>query len=256
MALPTAHMDSREVWSLKGSFAASLATHLTLLTMMVVLSLSAHPRRFMFSPVTTVNMVAALDTFAADRAKIGKKFQTTGKKAPAAIRKPAPDEIPQPVATSALKPENSVKPPPAKAEEKTANQETAQKDSGQESRALSAATTGAALAGLPSSSGLSLDAANFPFGYYLILLHRRISENWDPGSLGMEKADEKVTVFFRVLKNGTLRDVQVEEAATSNAVNQAALKAVTGGAPFPPLPGDFTDDSLGVHFLFELPSTM
>ncbi|MBI3015740.1 MAG: TonB family protein [Candidatus Tectomicrobia bacterium] len=266
MALPIAHLDSREVWSLKGSFVASLATHLTLLTGVAVLSLSAHPRRLIFSPVTTVNLVAALDIFAADRARLGKKFQTAGKKSPTAPSKstpeaekskPDPAELPQPVAAaSAVKPAEIVKPALPKPEEKAANQETTQKDSGQESRALPPGTTGAALAGLPTSSGLSLDAANFPFGYYLVLLHRRISENWDPGPLGKEMAGEKVTVFFRILKNGALKDVQIEEPASSAALNRTAMRAVTAGTPFPPLPEDFTDDSLGVHFLFELPSTM
>jgi len=61
-----------------------------------------------------------------------------------------------------------------------------------------------------------------------------------------------VGVRFRIRRDGSVQDVAVELPSPMPALDASALRAVYSAAPFPPLPAQFTADSLGVSIRFTL----
>jgi TonB family protein len=100
---------------------------------------------------------------------------------------------------------------------------------------------------------LSVDAARFPFTYYLRALKRKIDANWDPVVYGIPAGETRtVVVAFRILRDGTVQQPVIERSSGVSFFDQAALRAVVRSAPLPPLPEDFQDEyleiGLGFHF--------
>jgi len=101
----------------------------------------------------------------------------------------------------------------------------------------------------PATGDVALDAENFPFAYYIAAMKRKIAAYWRvPGASGTTSL--YCRVYFRVKKNGGIDSPNVEESSGSFLFDQAALRAVVEASPLPPLPREFTDDYLGVHFSF------
>ena len=100
-------------------------------------------------------------------------------------------------------------------------------------------------------ASLSVDAASFPFTYYLRAVERKISANWDPVVHGLPEGDKKtVVIAFRILRDGSVQKPIVEKSSGMSYLDQSALRAVVRSTPMPPLPETFPDDSLGIHFGF------
>jgi len=89
----------------------------------------------------------------------------------------------------------------------------------------------------------------FPFGFYLDALQQKVERNWDPPKLWMKNLP-KVVIFFKVDRSGSVSDVNVETGSGIDLFDQKAVLAVKRSAPFPPLPGGFKGDRLGVHYIF------
>lgn len=94
--------------------------------------------------------------------------------------------------------------------------------------------------------------SSFPFSYYLQIIQDRVSVNWftsliDPGVVGQFQC----VVFFRILRDGRIVDLQIEASSGLKSLDLSALRAVQNATPFPPLPREFEGDSLGVHLIFE-----
>lgn len=129
----------------------------------------------------------------------------------------------------------------AKEEAKAREQEgtsTAEKSQGM--------TTGS---GTSDGAGISVDAAQFPFGYFLSAIEHRVSDHWynpssQPGS-GLT-----CVVYFRLMRDGTVQDVRGETSSGNEYFDRSALRAVKSASPFPPLPRGFQDEFLGIHFTF------
>lgn len=98
---------------------------------------------------------------------------------------------------------------------------------------------------------LSLDAAHFPFTYYLRQVTGRIEENWvrPHQNLG------RVVVYFRIKRDGTIVDPRVHESSRNQAVDMLASGAIKRSEPFPPLPVEFGGDYLGIYLCFGLGGT-
>jgi len=106
--------------------------------------------------------------------------------------------------------------------------------------------------GRPGLSGdVAVDAGNFEFSYYLLLIRNRIAASWTPPSGLAGGQPVRAVVFFRILRDGTLRDVRLESASVAEFFDRSALRAVAISDPMPPLPEGFTGATLGVHFGFE-----
>lgn len=101
----------------------------------------------------------------------------------------------------------------------------------------------------PATGDLALDVEDFPFAYYIAAMKRKIAAYWRvPGASGTTSL--YCRVYFRVGKSGAIESPSVEESSGSFLFDQAALRAVVQSSPLPPLPREFTDNYLGVHFSF------
>lgn len=106
--------------------------------------------------------------------------------------------------------------------------------------------------GTGSGFGSGGFGSTFPYSYYIDTLRTKISSSWysslvSPGLRGKFVA----VVYFKILRDGTIRDVGLEQKSGIDALDLSALRAVDNAAPFPPLPNDFPYRYLGVHFEFE-----
>jgi len=103
--------------------------------------------------------------------------------------------------------------------------------------------------GAGDGTGIAVDAANFPFGYFLAAIERRVSENWfsavSEGGTGLA-----CVVYFRLMRDGSVSDARVETSSGNAYFDRSAVRAVKSASPFPPLPRAFTDAFLGIHFTF------
>ncbi len=98
---------------------------------------------------------------------------------------------------------------------------------------------------------LSLDAASFPFTYYLRAVEQKISGSWDPVVHGIPAGETReVVIAFRILRDGSIEKPVVEKSSGLSFFDQSALRAIISAAPLPPLPEAFPDNSLGIHFGF------
>ena len=102
------------------------------------------------------------------------------------------------------------------------------------------------------SGDASVDASNFEFSYYLVLVRNRIAANWSPPS-GMASSGTPVrsVVYFRIERDGSLASVRMESPSAAEFFDRSSLRAVQLSDPMPPLPDGFKGGSLGVHFGFE-----
>jgi len=107
--------------------------------------------------------------------------------------------------------------------------------------------------GAPGMKGqISVDAANFEFTYYLLLVRNRIAENWSPpAGLVTRGQPVRAVVYFRITRHGAILLPQLEDQSGVEFFDRSALRAVRVSDPMPPLPVGFDGSELGVHFGFE-----
>jgi TonB family protein len=118
-------------------------------------------------------------------------------------------------------------------------------------------TIGGGAPGFGEGSGLGgfgdqIGMGNFPYQYYLQNIQDRISTSWfqslvDPGASGTYR----VTVYFRIFRNGTISAIETKEPSGLKALDLSAVRAVTTAAPFAPLPADYDEAYLGIILIFE-----
>lgn len=99
---------------------------------------------------------------------------------------------------------------------------------------------------------ISVEARDFEFTYYLVLLRNTIAANWAPPA-GLATGGRRVrtVVYFRVTRAGEVSSVTIEEASGLEFFDRSALRAVVISDPLPPLPLGFGGGELGVHFGFD-----
>jgi protein TonB len=84
-------------------------------------------------------------------------------------------------------------------------------------------------------------------------MESKIFQNWDTLKLNYFTDHQlKVTAFFAIDRNGKLTKLALEHSSLNDNIDNSALEAVRGAAPFPPLPPGYKDDTLEVHFGFTL----
>jgi TonB family protein len=161
-----------------------------------------------------------------------------------------PEPVPRTVVEKPPERKKEVSPPAPTASESTPRREATARvqpeRSGSGRGGPSGAGSGMALGG--GGGMLSLDAANFPFSYYLRQVTGRIEENWvrPQQNLG------RVVVYFRIKRDGTIVEPQIHESSRNRAVDLLAAGAIKRSDPFPPLPVEFGGDFLGIYLCFGL----
>lgn len=108
---------------------------------------------------------------------------------------------------------------------------------------LPSAPIGSGMSGSLSAEG------NFEFAYYLQQVRVRIGGNWTTpaGATSGQSAE----VYFRVARDGSVRDVRLARSSGNPWFDQVAMRAVTIAAPLPPLPMGYGAGVLGITYAFE-----
>ncbi len=92
----------------------------------------------------------------------------------------------------------------------------------------------------------------FPYAYYLLRVRDEITVNWFPGSLdpGPDSVLQTL-IYFRIYRNGSISTIEIKQSSGLRAFDLVAVRAVANAANFPPLPGDYEGEFLGINLLFE-----
>ena len=99
---------------------------------------------------------------------------------------------------------------------------------------------------------VGVDAADFEFTYYLVLVRNKIAGNWaPPAGLSTGGNPVRAVVYFRVGRGGEISAMRLETASGQDVFDRSAVRAVTLSDPLPPLPLGFAGGELGIHFGFE-----
>ncbi|OIO72437.1 MAG: hypothetical protein AUJ85_10210 [Elusimicrobia bacterium CG1_02_37_114] len=96
-------------------------------------------------------------------------------------------------------------------------------------------------------SSLSLEAAKFPYTYYLNQIRKKVSANW---FFNRQSGNLRNVVYFRIKPNGEIIALRLSESSGDRIFDQLSSRAVELSAPFPPLPQGFEEEYLGVYFEF------
>jgi TonB family protein len=97
-------------------------------------------------------------------------------------------------------------------------------------------------------SGATTDYANFCCPEYLNQMTDLIKRNWNQN----QGATGQVKVKFTIRRDGTLAGVpQIEVSSNQAFLDLEAQRAITKVRQFPPLPREFTENTLILHLIFE-----
>jgi TonB family protein len=256
-------------WLSMGSF--SVLVHGIVFATVVLLPQLFH-NGSRFPEVTTVDLVSLPAGLPGPPAEtLGGASPSPPAPAPAAApsRPPATVKIPakpEPQVPKAKPPKKAQTPKPS-AEKTEPKPKTPPSESAQVSASSGKETGGAPggsnpgtskeAGGLPGGSGGGggsgfLDDASFAYGWYLSNMSSILGRNWArPIKPDLDRTLRAV-VHFRVLKDGTLADIDLEQPSGDPTLDRSALRAVQDSNPLPPLPYQYGKDSLGVHFFFDL----
>jgi protein TonB len=102
---------------------------------------------------------------------------------------------------------------------------------------------------MPAGADVSADFPNFPYPWYITQIRAALWSQWTrrmprQGTLGC-------VVRFEIDRSGQPTVVEVEQASGNSLYDYAAISAVRGAAPFPPLPDEFRESALRVHVQFK-----
>jgi len=187
--------------------------------------------------------------------RIKKESSSTKKAKPKEIKKVTPKKP-----KTVKRPKRAKKPVPSKKKPKKAKMASTKKpepakttspDTSNPNEMLAAHSNKIDLRGGYRGS-LSIDNINFPFTYYLLLIRDKISRNWNPdfGPLSLSQG-QQVVIAFKIRKDGSISEPYIEKSSGMAYLDQSALRAVLSSVPLPPLPREFGEEYLGVHFGFE-----
>jgi TonB family protein len=158
--------------------------------------------------------------------------------------KPEPKKAPPREEKTEEPPRPSIRQSPVKEEESARQAQEAEGEG-------KAAQTGSGGEGTGSGIGeVRLDSENFRFSYYLSALRNKIAAHWAPAALEAGTVSRTAVIRFQIEKSGRLSEVKVETSSGNVFFDQAALRAVLAASPLAPLPREFGESTLGVHFEF------
>ena len=102
----------------------------------------------------------------------------------------------------------------------------------------------------PSMGSVSIDGGDFPFASYINRMRQKIATTWEVPA-GTEGFERSAVVYFRIHRNGSVSNVNVEKSSTLPLFDRSCQRAVIEAAPMPPLPREYSDEYVGVHFTFQ-----
>src|SRR5215212_7124056 len=104
----------------------------------------------------------------------------------------------------------------------------------------------------PSGSGAATgspftDYADFCCPSYLNQMADLIKRNWNQN----QGATGQVQMKFTIRRDGTIQDVRVEKPSNISLLDVESQRALLKTAAVPPLPREFTENTLTVHLIFD-----
>jgi periplasmic protein TonB len=170
--------------------------------------------------------------------------------APPTAVKPPPPAPPKPEAEKGVKltpPKRKPKPePPPETAPETPPARATTPPATTPAPMLPAAPVGAS--GLQGD--VAVDAPDFEFTYYLVLVRNQIAANWTPPTGGGPSG--RAVVHFRIDRDGHVSDARLESSSGVDFFDRSAVRAVILTDPLPPLPLGYNGSELGVHFGFQV----
>jgi TonB family protein len=214
---------------------------------MLVISALHRPARYIVPRAVAVRLIQAGTLAGGAPVEVPEKVPEKPK-----ILKPAPPEEPPPP------PSPKAKLLPAKEKEEKKKPSVPGPQSKTSSPALPAAapaptserqgTGPVGTGGNVGVGGATFDQPDFNYSYYVERMLVTIGMNWFKPA---ESVPISPMIRFRIERDGTISDPQVERSSGLPFVDRAALRAVIASSPLAPLPQEFGGRYLGVHLIFE-----
>jgi len=99
---------------------------------------------------------------------------------------------------------------------------------------------------------VTIDIKEFPFPWYLSLIENKVKEKWEKPQ-GLEAlTGRKAVIYFRITRSGEITDMRIETASGDAGLDISGMRAVKEAGTMPPLPAEFGEEYLSVHFGFEI----
>ncbi len=91
--------------------------------------------------------------------------------------------------------------------------------------------------------GMPVAQQDFKFGYYLRQIRDKIGQNWNPPP---DAKDARCRVIFSINRSGWVGVVNLldDDSVGTFGFKQAAIRAIRASNPFPPLPEEFSKQTL------------
>lgn len=89
---------------------------------------------------------------------------------------------------------------------------------------------------------------------YLKNVEAKVNQKWS--TLGIQDSPTPATIFFRIMRDGSVTDVKIEESSGNTNLDNSAIQAVILSAPFDPLPEKYSETELSIHYNFTFSGNM
>ncbi|MBV9301075.1 MAG: energy transducer TonB [Acidobacteriaceae bacterium] len=89
-------------------------------------------------------------------------------------------------------------------------------------------------------------------GGYAELVRERIAQNWRTAGLDARTQSAPAMVGFTIMRDGSVRNVQLLQSSGNPTIDDTALRAVYNSNPLPPLPPQVAESSISAQFTFNL----
>jgi protein TonB len=90
------------------------------------------------------------------------------------------------------------------------------------------------------------------FGAYADRVAQLVTEKWQTSGLAGLHTAPVVIITFDILRDGSVRNVQIAQRSGNSTLDYSAQRAVMDAAPFPPLPAGFDRNEANVELRFQL----
>jgi TonB family protein len=89
-------------------------------------------------------------------------------------------------------------------------------------------------------------------GWYAEIVRQRIAQQWVTNGLDSRSQQGPAVVSFVIMRDGTIRNVQVVQTSGNPNIDSTAQRAVYQASPLPQLPPQVSDSYISAQFTFNL----
>jgi TonB family protein len=89
------------------------------------------------------------------------------------------------------------------------------------------------------------------FGWYAETVRKIIARNWMTNGLQANQSAQAI-ISFTIMRDGSIRDVRIEQSSGNPAIDNSAWRAVLNSNPLPALPPQYNESTAPAEFTFDL----